>query len=352
MNKKKKNLIIIFSSLFCVACAVVIGIIAYGIYYDKKQGNYSESFDFYVMPGQSSGDVIDSLAATGHVLKTRSLVRSFRRESMPDTLRPGHYTLEPASTSTYTARMLKLGWQTPVSMTLSTPIRSKGVLARKIAASMLVDSSAVASALSDMSFLAKYGVDSTSLFCLVIPDTYRMYWTASVTEIFDRLDEARKEFWNAERLAKADELGMTPEQVSTLASIVDGESHYEPELPTIAGVYLNRLRTGMRLQADPTIAYIYGYTLNRILNKHLTAESPYNTYKYRGLPPGPISVPPKNCLEAVLNPARHDYIYFCANPAFNGSHLFAVTYTEHLKNARAFQKALTERQRARQQQQS
>jgi len=135
--------------------------------------------------------------------------------------------------------------------------------------------------------------------------------------------------------------------VSTLASIVKGESRYKPELPKIAGVYLNRLNIGMKLQADPTVAFCYDYTLNRILNRHLTIDSPYNTYKYHGLPPGPICVPDREYLEAVLNP---DYgggnIYFCADPSFNGSHRFAKTWAEHKANAIAFQRALTARNKA------
>ena len=127
---------------------------------------------------------------------------------------------------------------------------------------------------------------------------------------------------------------------------MDGESRYEPEQPTIAGVYLNRLRRGMLLQADPTVAYCFGYSLSRILSRHLEVDSPYNTYLYPGLPPGPISCPPKNCLEAVLNAERHDFLFFCADPSFNGSHRFAASYSDHLANARAFQRALTARQQA------
>ena len=139
---------------------------------------------------------------------------------------------------------------------------------------------------------------------------------------------------------------LTPQEVSTLASIVDGETRYVPEQPSVAAVYLNRLRTGMKLQADPTVAYCFDYQLRRILRSHLQVESPYNTYMYAGLPPGPISCPPKSCLEAVLHPDSHNYIFFCADPSFNGTHRFAATYAEHLSNARAFQAALTERQRA------
>ena len=159
--------------------------------------------------------------------------------------------------------------------------------------------------------------------------------------LYGTADHAR-----AERIAAARKQGLTKNEAVTLASIVNGETRYVPEMPTIAGVYLNRLRSGMKLQADPTVAYCFNYSLNRILKVHLAVDSPYNTYKYFGLPPGPISCPPKTCLEAVLNPASHNYIFFCADPSFNGSHRFAATYAEHMQNARAFRRALTERQKA------
>ena len=165
-------------------------------------------------------------------------------------------------------------------------------------------------------------------------------------EIFDRFKKEYDAFWTPERLAKADAQGLTRKEVSIMASIVSGETRKEFEYPVIAGVYLNRYKTGMKLQADPTICFIYDYKLNRVLKKHLTVDSPYNTYKYVGLPPAPINAPPKACLDAVLNPDKHGYIYFCASPAFDGTHRFAVTYSEHMKNAREFHKALTARRNA------
>jgi UPF0755 protein len=173
-----------------------------------------------------------------------------------------------------------------------------------------------------------------------------MYWTASVKDIFDRFKKEYDAFWTSERKAKAAAQGLTPMEVSVMASIVSGETLKSFEYPIIAGVYLNRYKKGMKLQADPTIAFCFDYTLDRILKKHLTVDSPYNTYKHVGLPPAPINVPPKACLEAVLNPETHKYIYFCASEEFDGTHRFAVTYSEHLKNARKFQRALTARNRA------
>lgn len=332
-----------------VVCLVVLAALAAGalflsrIYYDRKVPNFSDSFSFYVYPGDNPSAVRDTLLSSASVKNKASLLRSLKREGADKTIQPGHYTINTSSSSTYVARMLRRGWQSPVSLTLSGAIRSAGILSRKIAAQMLVDSAEVARFACSPDSLAGYGVDPAHLFCMVIPDTYSITWTASVREIFDRLKKERDAWWTPARLEAARAQSLTPDQVVTLASIVDGETRNVPEQPTIAGVYLNRLRIGMRLQADPTVAYCYGYTLNRILRSHTEYDSPYNTYRYAGLPPGPISCPPKSCLEAVLQPQRHSYLYFCANPSFNGTHVFASSYEEHLKNARAFQLALTER---------
>ena len=207
----------------------------------------------------------------------------------------------------------------------------------------MADSASVADALNDEEFLSGYGFTPENVFALFLPDTYQMYWTASVREIFDRMKKEYDVFWNEERISRAKAQKLTPMQVSVLASIVSGETLKSFEYPVIAGVYLNRYRKGMKLQADPTVAFCYNYELDRILRKHLKVDSPYNTYKYVGLPPAPINVPPKACLEAVLNPDKHGYMYFCASPAFDGTHRFASTFSEHKKNAREFQRALTKR---------
>ena len=335
--------------IWAVGIAAVLGLLIWGVvvlyraWYDRKAPNFTGTLEVYVYPWMDPSTVRDSLLASGQVKAPASLKRIFKEAG---DFQPGHYRIDSTCTSMYVSRMLQKGWQTPVNLTLSGAIRSSGVLARKIGAQMLVDSATVSQFIASPDSLKPYGVNEQQLFTLVIPDTYQMLWTASVREIFDRLAKEHDRWWTPERRAAAQAQGLTLREVSTLASIVDGETRYVPEQPTIAGVYLNRLRTGMKLQADPTVAYIYGYTLRRILRKHLDADSPYNTYKYHGLPPGPISCPPKSCLEAVLHPASHNYIFFCADPSFNGSHRFAATYPEHLQNARAFQKALTERQRS------
>lgn len=328
------------------AVAFVAGFVAGRYVSDNRKPNFSEEYVLYVYPDMTAQQVKDSLMTGAGVLRPKSLDRCFRKMELDTRMEPGRYVIEPSFTSIYVARMIVFGWQTPQNLTLSGTLRTKERLAQRIGTQMMVDSAEVASALNDADFLDDYGFTPENVFALFLPDTYQMYWTASVKDIFDRFKKEYDAFWTPDREAKAKAQGLSRMQVSVMASIVSGETLKSFEYPIIAGVYLNRYRKGMKLQADPTVAFCHGYTLDRILKKHLTVDSPYNTYKYAGLPPAPINVPPKGCLEAVLNPAKHNYIYFCASPAFDGTHRFAVGYNEHLKNAREFQRALTARRKA------
>ena len=335
-----KRISIITASIIVILSAVF----ALRWYTDNRRPNFSEPHVLYVYPDMTADQVLDSLSSVAK--RPRSLARAFDKMEVAAKMKPGRYVIEPSSPSIYVARMLNFGWQTPQKLTLSGTIRKKGVLAEKISRQMMVDSASVAQALDSAEFLASYGFTPENVFAMFLPDTYQMYWTASVTDIFDRMKKEYDAFWTPERQEKAAAQRLTPLQVSVVASIVSGETLKDFEYPLIAGVYLNRYRKGMRLQADPTVAFCFDYEPDRILKKHLTVDSPYNTYKYAGLPPAPINVPPKACLDAVLNPSDHRYIYFCASPDFDGTHRFAVSYNDHLKNARAFQKALTARRKA------
>lgn len=341
---KKKPII-----LTVVAAVLAVGAVGAAVFgrwlVDNKQPNFKREAVIYVYPGMSAGQVLENIADSAGVQRIGSLKRAFADKQVETYMQPGRYVVKPSSTSVYVARMLNNQWQTPTSLVLSGTMRDKGAIARKIANQMMVDSAEVHDALNDDVLLSKYGFDSSNVFSLIIPDTYEMYWTASVEDILQKQKDAYDAFWTEDNLRKARAQGLTKEEVSIVASIVKGETNYEPEMPSVAGVYLNRLRIGMKLQADPTVAYCFGYKLNRILLKHLEVDSPYNTYMYAGLPPGPIAVPTKACLEAVLNPDRHGYLYFCANSDFSGTHKFAVTYSEHLRNAREFQTALNNRGR-------
>ena len=340
--KKVLKYVLAASVILAGAAAFVLG----RYYIDNKEPNFTEEYVLYVRPETTVGQIADSLQARAGMIRPKSLQRAFKEMDVASKMKPGRYVVDATCPSIYVARMLTFGWQTPQDLVLSGTMRNKGRIAKKISTQMMVDSASVANALNDKEFLAGYGFTPENVFALILPDTYQMYWTASVEEIFDRLKKEYDAFWTPERDAKAKAQGLNRMQVSVMASIVSGETLKDFEYPVIAGVYLNRYKKGMKLQADPTIAFCYDYTLDRILKKHLQVDSPYNTYKHVGLPPAPINVPPKACLDAVLDPAKHNYIYFCASEEFDGTHRFAVTYSEHLKNARKFQSALTARNKA------
>ncbi|MDE6146560.1 MAG: endolytic transglycosylase MltG [Bacteroidales bacterium] len=343
MSKKAKISLCIF---FLGVLAAVGGFVAGRYVSDNKSPNFSKDYVLYVYPEMTAAEVLDSLDAGAGTLRPRSLARCFRKLDAENGMKPGRYVIGPSATSIYVARMLVFGWQTPQALTLSGTIRSKGTLAKKISLQMMADSASVAAALEDEAFLSGYGFTPDNVFAMILPDTYEMWWTASVEDIFDRFKKEYDAFWTQGRVAKAEKQGLSRLEVSVMASIVSGETLKAAEYPVIAGVYLNRLRRGMKLQADPTVCYCHDYKLDRVLRKHLEIDSPYNTYKYAGLPPAPINVPPKACVDAVLNPDEHGYIYFCASPDFDGTHRFAVTYGEHCRNAREFQRELTARRRA------
>lgn len=338
---KKKILITVLAA--AAVLAAVAGCKFASWYIDNKATNFLDETVLEVYQNPDSDLVMNEIVEKAGVKNLKSLQRAFRDKKVSEYIQPGRYVIKPEFSSVYVARMLNNCWQTPANLVLSGTMRTKEAIARKIDSQMMIDGQSVLDALSDNGLLSKYGFNSQNVFSLFIPDTYEMYWTAGVDEILQRMKTEYDAFWTEENVRKADKLGLTKEQVSILASIVSGETNYEPEMPSVAGVYLNRLRIGMKLQADPTVAYCFNYEPNRILNRHLEVDSPYNTYKYEGLPPGPICVPSKACLNAVLNPDRHGYLYFCANADMSGTHKFAVSYSEHLRNARDFQTALNRR---------
>lgn len=322
------------------AVVLVLGLISsWNWLSDNKVPNFRKSVTLYVRPDSSLDEIYATLINEAGVKRPYSLNRAFRDKKVAEYFQPGRYEIRPGYTSVYVARMLNNCWQSPAKLTLSGTMRAKSQIASKISSQLMIDSAAVMKALNDKAMLSAYGFTPKNVFSLFIPDTYEMYWTSTMKDVLDKQKEAYDRFWNEKRLAQAKAQGLTPFEVSILASIVKGETNHEPEMPKIAGVYLNRLHTGMKLQADPTVAYCFNYELTRVLNRHLEYDSPYNTYKYAGLPPGPIAVPTKACLEAVLNP-EGDYLYFCANSTFDGTHLFAKSYSDHLRNAHAFQSAL------------
>jgi UPF0755 protein len=334
----KKWLLALLIALF--AAAIAVGAVALRYYSDNRKPNFRYSKDIFVYPQTTPRQILESIPDS-IVINKKSLERVFDKYLADEELKPGHYLIEKGKPSIYVARMLKAGWQTPVNLVLSGTMRLKGKIAKKISNQMMLDSAAIYKALTDSVFLSHYGFTPRNVFSLIIPATYEVYWTDSLETIFSKFKDAYDAFWTKDNLRKAEAQGLTKEEVSILASIVKGESNYEPEYPAIAGVYLNRLHSGMRLQADPTVAFCFDYGINRILLKHIEIDSPYNTYKHEGLPPGPICVPDKPALNAVLNPDLHGDLYFCASPALDGTHKFAKSLSEHNANAREFHRAIS-----------
>jgi UPF0755 protein len=240
-------------------------------------------------------------------------------------------------------RKLRNAQQDPVKLQFNS-LRTKEQLAGRIAEQIMVDSASLITLMNDPEFLKQYEVTPETVISLFIPNTYEVFWNIKAENLFKRMKREYDHFWTSERKAKAAAIPMTQEEVIILASIIQEETNKKSEYPTIAGLYINRLRKKMPLQACPTVKYAVGdFTLRRILHKHLKVDSPYNTYKYPGLPPGPIRTPSTICIDAVLNYEKHDYLYMAADASLNGGHAFAKTGAEHLRNARKIQQVLNER---------
>lgn len=258
-------------------------------------------------------------------------------------IKPGRYEINPGISNLRLVHKLKTGRQSALKLTFNN-IRTKEQLAGRLSKQIMADSASILQHLNDSAFLTKYDLNPNTSVALFIPDTYEVFWDMDANELFERMKKEYDRFWNDERKEKAALIPMTPVEVSTLASIVEEETNSKSERPIVAGLYINRLKTDMPLQADPTVKFAYGdFSLRRITGTHLRTQSPYNTYKNKGLPPGPIRLATASGIDAVLNHEKHNYIFMCAKETLNGEHNFAATYAEHQVNARKYQKALDER---------
>lgn len=261
----------------------------------------------------------------------------------PHAVKSGRYEVVDGMTMIDVVRMLRSGNQKAVNLTFNN-IRTEENLAGRISNQLMLDSVELLNALSDRLVAEKYGFDENTFVSMFIPNTYQVFWDTGVDNLLKRMKREYNSYWSDDRKAKADRLGLTPIQVSILASIVEEEATYADEYPIVAGLYLNRLERGMKLEADPTVKYAIGdFALRRILFRHLEVESPYNTYRVEGLPPGPIRVPSVAAIDATLSPQSHKYLFMCAKDDLSGRHNFAVTHAEHARNAARYQRALNER---------
>jgi len=255
-------------------------------------------------------------------------------------IKPGRYLLKTDMSNREAIRLLRSGNQSPVNITFNN-VRLIEDLPGKICANIELKEETLLPLMTDSVVMAEYGFNDYDFKCMFIPNTYQVFWTINADQLLDRMNKEYKNFWNEERISQAESVGLTPDEVSILASIVQAECSQTQEAPTIARLYLNRLEKGYYLQADPTVVYANGdFSIKRVLNEHKEIESPYNTYKFRGLPPGPINIPEIVYIDAVLKNENHKYLYMCAREDFSGYHNFATNLIDHNKNARRYQDAL------------
>lgn len=341
MKKEIKVIIIIVFSVFLSSFTFY----AYQVFFAPNILNRKNDQETYIhiKEGTEFKTLLRSLHDQQIISDGLSFAFVAKLMNYQDNVKSGRYLLKPGMKNPEVVRYLRRGEGEPVKVTFNN-VRLKEELPDKVCVSLQAEEEDFRELLNDSTYLAGFGFDTRSVMTMFIPDTYEMYWQTDAEGLFERLYREHQKFWNEERKAKAEKLGLSPEEVYILASIVDAETQYNEEKPRVAGVYLNRLEKGMLLQADPTLVFaLKDFSIRRVLDNHKEIDSPYNTYKHRGLPPGPIRMASVSAIEAVLSPEQHDYLYFCAKPDFSGHHVFAKTHAQHSRNANAYHKALREK---------
>ena len=326
--------LVVLSSVFIVWNSV------FGVKVHTEDGKEMRVF---VDKDENIEDLVAKMEADSIVLKPNvfKLVAYMLGVKSTTILPAGCYAVTSDMNYLRLMQRVQRGEQTPVRLTIN-HMRLPEQFASKVSKQLMMDSTEIMNFVTDKDKMAELGYKPEHLFSLVIRNTYEVWWTISVEKLMQRLKKENDAFWSTNgRREKAERLRLTIPEVITLASIVEEETNYQPEKSRVAGLYLNRLRKGIRLQSDPTVKYaLKDFKLNRILFEHLKVDDPYNTYKYAGLPPGPIRLPSIATIDAVLNAEKHNYIYMCAHPDFNGTHNFAVTLAEHNRNAAKYHVAL------------
>lgn len=322
---------------------ILFFITIYTLFISKTVSPGIEKAEILIPEKADYNQALDSVFKVLEVKNIKILDWVARKKNYASHIRPGRYVIEKSVSYNELINILRGGKQTPVKVTFSNA-RTIYDLAGKVGGRIEADSAEIAEFLSDPENYRKDGFTRENVIAIFIPNTYEYFWNTDAAGFYSRMLKEYKRFWTDERLKKAEQLNLTPIEVSILASIIDDEVAKADEKSRIAGVYLNRLKLGMPLQACPTIRFaLNDYTITRVLYKHLETDSPYNTYKYKGLPPGPISCPSIEGIDAVLNAEDHDFLYFAAKPDFSGYHNFSRTLAEHNRNADLYQKELNRR---------
>ncbi len=335
---KKITLIL---SLLLLVCLIAGGYFAWKI--TGRNTRFTEKKYFlYVKTGSNFNDVMETLERD-EVLKDPALFLMVAKQmKLPQSIKAGKYQIDHGASILGIVRKLKSGAQTPVNLVIN-KLRTVEDLAKLASRNLEADSIQLINWLTNTDSLKTLGLDSHTVLTAIIPNTYTFFWNTSAPRIIKRLYDEQEKFWNEERMQKSRDLSMSPREVYTLASIVNEETNKYDEMPLMASVYINRLKQGIPLGADPTVKFATrNFAAKRVTFKMIdeSASNPYNTYRNKGLPPGPICTPSIKTIDAVLNAASTNYLYFCAKADFSGYHSFASTYQEHMINARAYQRAL------------
>ncbi|WP_342328050.1 endolytic transglycosylase MltG [Pedobacter sp. FW305-3-2-15-E-R2A2] len=338
---KTKTKVILGALLVLLVIGGYYGLQFYKVYFAPNTTGKEKYL--YVRTGHTLDDLFEEIRRKDILTDIGTFSQAAAKMDLKGALKPGRYKIAKGMTNRGLINMLKAGNQEPVKLKFQN-IRKKENFAGYLAKSLESDSLTFIKLLDSAALIEKYGFNKDNSYTMFIPNTYELYWNTSPSEFFEKMQKEYEKFWNDSRKAKAAALNLSPIQVSILASIVDAEALYDKEMPIIAGLYLNRLNKGILLQADPTVIYANDdFTVKRVTNSLLQVQSRYNTYKYAGLPPGPIMMPSINAIDAVLNKDNNNYIYMCAKEDFSGFHNFAVTVQEHETNAKKYREALNKR---------
>ena len=341
-TKKKRLLTVVGLSVGIVMLLVILA--GYRIYRMAMKANVATPdkapFSLYIPTGADVDQVKDSLYLHHIIIDHTSFEWILQQKDYAHHVRPGHYLVNHGMSNNQLVNMLRGGLQTPVKVTFNN-LRTVAQLAGRIGEQLEADSIDIMNLLNNRDTLQALGFTLQTLPAMFLPNTYEFYWNTDADKFVRKMKREYDRFWTDEKKQQARSITLSPVEVSILASIVDKETNKTDEMPRIAGVYLNRLKAGWLLQADPTLVFAVGdFELKRVLNVHKEVESPYNTYKYTGLPPGPICIPSLASINAVLHAEKHNFYYFCAKDDFSGYHNFAKTLTEHNRNAERYQHAL------------
>lgn len=325
-----------------ILCGIVIAVAAYGAYalFGPNTGNGSEVK--VTLPHKATYEQMkDSLRAHNVLRNERTFDRTAQWMRFK-TVRPGRYTIPANCSNIELVRLLLRGQHYPVRFAFNN-VRTIDQFVEKVGNRFFFTPEELATCLADSAFIGSMGFNRATLPALFIPNTYDIYYDITAKGFVERMYEFYRQFWNDQRQSQAKAIGLTPVEVATLASIVEEENHRPKEKAIIAGLYMNRLHKDMLLQADPTVKFALGdFARKRILNADLTVDSPYNTYKYRGLPPGPIRIPEGSTMDSVLHYTHHNYLYMCAKEDLSGYHNFTSSAAEHARNAARYRAALNQ----------